>query len=147
MLVLMLIESLFITMSNAVSKKMYNVNYLQCFVMRFIQTHAWRHTQFGKCFALIYRLTELDVSVSHITWNAFNTVLRTVITYARWLLTLQNEWPHTHTHKLKDTNKRKKITSGLSSPLPSLALSSQIFLVKSRDPLTHLTASTSSTLT
>jgi len=56
---------------------------------------------------------------------------------------------HTHTHRHTQTQikERKKITSGLSLPPPSLPLSTQILLVKSPDPLTHLTASTSSALT
>lgn len=48
----------------------------------------------------------------------------------------------THRH-----NKGGKITSGLSLHLPSLSLSSQILLVESCDPLTHLAASISSILT
>lgn len=54
------------------------------------------HTQFGKSFATIYRLT-----VSLMIWLAFNTVLSAVITHSWWLLTLHTERPHTGTNKRK----------------------------------------------
>lgn len=135
MFVLFVIESLFVRMSNVRFRKY--VNDLKCGLSKHKDTITHRvKKKKRKSLAVIYRLTEWDVIVSHVTWLAFNTVLRAVITCARWLLTSAG-WAATHT--LTDTNKRRGwgVSSGLSSPLLSLPLSSQVLLVKSHDPLTQ----------